>query len=144
MDDIIIDVTGQRVVLTGKGPAPRNILVAMLKQYGAIVQPSVRKDTTLLIVENPSKNTRKLDKARAAGVAIRNYGEVFDMEERDPSDPATKVRSSVFRDFVARHGEEYGVVPDERDGLIYGIFYKELPRDVMSELESNLESPVSE
>jgi NAD-dependent DNA ligase len=86
MDELKLKVENQNVVLTGIGPAPRKTLVSMLEQYGAVVQSTITTDTTLLICENPSRNTVKLKKAKDNGITIKNYGEVFIHRESEMMD----------------------------------------------------------
>jgi hypothetical protein len=56
-------------------------LVPLLEQRGAIVQKAVTTETSLLICEDPDSNTLKLKKARAAGITIMSYDDVFEMPE---------------------------------------------------------------
>lgn len=62
---IIVDVSGQKVVMTGTMPCHRNVLASLLEQHGATVQRAISVGTTLLICEDPDSNTIKLKKARS-------------------------------------------------------------------------------
>lgn len=70
------------IVLTGKGPYPRRELKKRLEdEWGAIVQTAVDERTDLLIADDLSKNTAKLQKARELGIYITTYDAV-EVEQR--------------------------------------------------------------
>ena len=70
---------GMHVVMTGEGPAPRQVLSAVLSEAGVIKQSSVSKNTDLLIAARD--DTVKARKATALGIKVVSYSEVFNLGE---------------------------------------------------------------
>lgn len=75
--NLLIDLKGVTVVMTGAGPAPRGELEAQARAAGAIVQGSVSKTTQLLICESANSTSSKAEKARKLGTRVIGYAEVF-------------------------------------------------------------------
>lgn len=64
--------------MTGKGPMGRKELAQLLEDKGYQVVSSVTKNTRILLTDDPSGNSSKLQKARKAGVEILSYEEFLE------------------------------------------------------------------
>lgn len=67
----------QRVCMTGTGHKTRPELTEELEDMGYEVINSVDARTHILLCEDKSRNTVKLQKARKLGITIMNYNEIF-------------------------------------------------------------------
>lgn len=66
-----------KVVVTGAGPLPRDVLANMLKARGATIQSAVSGSTSYLILEDPDSTTSKAKNARKLGIPMLAYDQVF-------------------------------------------------------------------
>jgi len=67
----------KKVCMTGTGPKKRNDLIKDIEAKGDMFVDTVGKDTNILLCEDPSANTTKLQKARKLGVQVISYSEYF-------------------------------------------------------------------
>jgi DNA ligase (NAD+) len=65
------------VAMTGKGPAGRKELVAMIEQMGYSFSETVTSETDILLCENPEGESSKLKKASKIGVKLISYSDFF-------------------------------------------------------------------
>jgi DNA ligase (NAD+) len=66
-----------KVCMTGKGPGKRNDLIKIIEESGYEYSPSVTKDLAILICDDVSGKSSKLDNARKNGIKLMNYEEFF-------------------------------------------------------------------
>jgi DNA ligase (NAD+) len=75
--DIIQVQSKGKVAMTGSGPRGRKELERELAEMGYEPTSSISKDTTILLCEDPSSGSSKLQKAHKLGIAIKAYSEFF-------------------------------------------------------------------
>lgn len=75
--DIVIKNSLGKVCMTGSGPKSRKELIKLIEEKGYEFVDSVNKETNILLCEDPSGNSSKLEKARKLGVTLMNYDEFF-------------------------------------------------------------------
>lgn len=75
--ELKMDLWGKKVLFTGEGCFPRNVLTAVLKRNGVIVQTSLTKETDVLILADLNSTSNKAKKARKYGTKMVTYGDVF-------------------------------------------------------------------
>jgi len=67
----------RHIAMTGSGPDKREALIERIADNGDIFDDGVRKTTNILLCEDKTAGTTKLQKAEKMGVTILNYGEYF-------------------------------------------------------------------
>ena len=67
------------VAMTGKGPLGRKELAAMLEEMGYEFVSSVTGETDILLCEDPTSGSSKLQKAEKLGVKLLSYEEFFSL-----------------------------------------------------------------
>ncbi len=67
-----------KIAMTGKGPMKRDDLIAEIEAKGYEFVKSVTKETDILICEDVSGNSTKLQKARKQGISLVSYEEFFE------------------------------------------------------------------
>jgi hypothetical protein len=80
-------VADKNVVLTGKHPRglPHAFMMSALEAEGAIVQKAISSKTNLILCA-PGTDTKALSKARAAGIQVLAFDDVFDVNDRAAQD----------------------------------------------------------
>ncbi len=71
------DTLGEKVCMTGKGPLGRKELIEIIEQKGFTYTDTVNKETNILICEDPTSNSSKLQKASKLGVKLISYEDFF-------------------------------------------------------------------
>lgn len=77
ISNIQLKDTKGKICMTGSGPKPRKELEKEAEQMGYEVQSSVNKFTNILICEDPSSNSRKIENAIKFGIKVVSYNEFF-------------------------------------------------------------------
>lgn len=67
----------RHIAMTGIGPDKREALIEKIAGKGDVFDDGVRKTTNILLCEDKSAGTTKLQKAEKMGVTIMNYSEYF-------------------------------------------------------------------
>lgn len=80
-------VADKNVVLSGKHPRglPHAFMMSALEADGAIVQKAISSKTNLILCA-PGTDTKALSKARAAGIQVLPFDDVFDVNDRAAQD----------------------------------------------------------
>ncbi len=65
------------VCMTGTGPKSRKELIDDIEKMGYTFSPSVTKDVSILICEDPTSGSSKLQKAIKLGIKLMSYEEFF-------------------------------------------------------------------
>ncbi len=66
-----------KVCMTGKGPNSRNELIAEIEQRGYEFTDSITKDTLILLCEDVTSGSSKLQKAQKLGIKLMTYDDFF-------------------------------------------------------------------
>ena len=80
-------VADKVVVLSGKHPRglPHAFMMSALEAEGATVQKAISSKTNLILCA-PGTDTKALSKARAAGIQVLAFDDVFDLKDRAAQD----------------------------------------------------------
>lgn len=70
---------GKSFCFTGAASIPRKQLQAMVTENGGIVHDSVKKDTTYLVMADPTSTSTKAEKARKNGTLLLSEAAFFEM-----------------------------------------------------------------
>jgi len=72
-----IAMGAKRIAMTGKGPKTRNELIADIEANGDVFDDGVKKDTQILLCEDVTGNSSKLQKAQKLGITLMSYDDYF-------------------------------------------------------------------
>ena len=67
-----------KLVLTGKAPYKRNVMVSLIEKNGGTVSSAVSKTTTYLVTSDVDSTTGKTKKAKELGINIMTYDMLLD------------------------------------------------------------------
>jgi DNA ligase (NAD+) len=73
-----VKMGAKKVCMTGAGPKTRNELIDDIEAKGDVFVSSVTKDTQILVCEDVTGDSSKLQKARKQGVKLMSYEEYFE------------------------------------------------------------------
>ena len=77
-ENVMGELAGKQIALTGTGPVKRNELTKMIQAKGGMVK-TVSKTTDYLVAEDPNGGSGKLQTARKYGTKIISYEELLEM-----------------------------------------------------------------
>jgi len=75
--DIMIKNSNGKVCMTGTGPKGRKELIEIIEKKGFEFVGSVDKDTNILLCEDITSGSNKLEKAKKLGIKLMSYDEFF-------------------------------------------------------------------
>lgn len=75
--DIVTKISKGKVCMTGSGPKGRKELIGMIEAKGYEFVDSVNKETNILLCEDVTSGSNKLEKAKKLGVELMSYDEFF-------------------------------------------------------------------